>query len=108
MKFKYKGHSFDSDEPILIGRDLKIMRVMAGVNTTVAAEYLGVKSRKTIENWESSKSQPGINNFVMMCRRYGFNPALVIQAAIERTLDPTSEKHEVSLNFEACRTHSGK
>lgn len=54
-------------EKYLVGRDLKLMRLGAELTTSKMAEYIGVKSRKTIENWESDQSEPGINQFIKFC-----------------------------------------
>ena len=66
------------------GRDLKLMRVHAEISTSVMAEYLGIKSRKTIGNWEAEQSAPSINQYILFCKFAGFHPGTVIEKIMER------------------------
>lgn len=77
-------------EKIIAGRDLKMMRLAARKTTHQMAELLGVKSRKTIENWEAESSEPQIGVFMMLCMDTGYNPGLVLDEIFKRNeADPT-------------------
>lgn len=55
------------------GEDLKIIRKQAGLTINQAAQLAGVKTRKTIMNWEKNVGAPNINQFLQLCRGYGLN-----------------------------------
>ena len=63
-----------SENKIIQGHDLKYIRVQAKITTSIMAEYLGLKSRKTIENWESETSEPSINKYILFCKFADVHP----------------------------------
>lgn len=79
------------------------MQVMANKTHSMVAQTIGVKSRKTIENWEKSSSQPKIRQFIMLAKYFGFDASKVIDACMERAMagDPELDHH--SINWSACR-----
>jgi DNA-binding XRE family transcriptional regulator len=76
------------------------MRVHAKINTTEMADFMGLKSRKTIENWEQGNSEPEIGQFIYYCIFTGFNPYRVM-LAIEKSNsnDGTQKKY---FEIEGC------
>lgn len=101
MEFTFNGQTFNSETQIIKGKDLKLMRVRAGLTTMQAAERIAVKSRKTIENWEIERCQPTIETFMQLCSHYGFNPGLVVEACLNRTMSPTADK-EANIPLDTC------
>ena len=69
---------------IITGTDLRIMRLRAGKTTVQMAEFAGVKTRKTYENWEKNVGSPSMNQFLAMSMSCGFNPAELVKMYIER------------------------
>lgn len=69
-------------ENYISGRHLKTIRVKANITTSVMAEFMGIRSRKTIENWESGQSTPSINQFILFCRFCDVHPYDVVQQAM--------------------------
>ncbi|BDX05985.1 helix-turn-helix transcriptional regulator [Planctobacterium marinum] len=69
---------------IITGTDLRIMRLRAGKTTVQMAEFAGVKTRKTYENWEKNVGSPSMNQFLAMSMACGFKPAELIKMYIER------------------------
>lgn len=69
---------------IITGTDLRIMRLRAGKTTVQMAEFAGVKTRKTYENWEKNVGSPSMNQFLSMSMACGFKPAELIKMYIER------------------------
>ena len=65
-------------DPIITGNDLRKMRLVAGETTDNMAEYAGVKTRKTYENWEANRSSPSINQFIAICTRTGFDAGKLV------------------------------
>lgn len=55
------------------GEDLKVIRKQAGLTISEAAKLAGVKTRKTIMNWEKNVGAPNINQFLQLCRGYGLD-----------------------------------
>lgn len=104
MKFTLAGNNYDSEVPVLVGRDLKMMRIFAKVTTSVAAEYMGIKSRKTIENWESGQSSPSISQFLILCRYYDMNASKIIAQCIERAKKCNPAEEYCELDIAACST----
>ena len=68
----------------LLGKDLKAMRVTSDFTTSMMAEFMGVKSRKTIENWEAENSEPSINQFLKYCHVCKEEPEKLIDYAINK------------------------
>ena len=79
------------------GEDLKSMRLFARKSAAAMSEITGVKSRKTIENWEKNKGVPSINQFIAMCEGCGFNSANIIREAVERNGAPIELDLEESI-----------
>lgn len=86
---------------VIPGRDLKIMRVSVGKTTAQMASEVGVKSRKTIENWEASVSTPSINQWMEYCFLTGHDPAAVIIETQKRNAEDPTKK--LDINLEACK-----
>lgn len=103
MKITLGGKEYDSPATIIVGRDLKLMRISAKVTTSIAAEYMGIRSRKTIENWESGASSPNIQQFMLLCRFYDFSVWKVVGQCVDRIqrCDPLEDYQE--LDLELCR-----
>lgn len=91
----------DEFKNLIPGRDLKIMRIAAGKTTAQMASEVGVKSRKTIENWESSLSTPSINQWMQYCFLTGHNPAAVIIETQKRNAEDPTKKLDIDLK--ACK-----
>lgn len=72
------------------GADLRKMRLEAGMTTVKMAELAGVKTRKTYENWEKNIGAPSMNQFIAMSTGCSFNPAVLVQSAVDRGEQPAS------------------
>lgn len=66
------------------GEDLKSIRKSAGLTITEAAQLAGVKTRKTIMNWEKNVGAPNINQFLQLCRGYGLDCHKLMTAVMQR------------------------
>lgn len=66
------------------GEDLKSIRKSAGLTITEAAQLAGVKTRKTIMNWEKNVGAPNINQFLRLCRGYGLDCHKLMTAVMQR------------------------
>lgn len=73
----------------VLGADLRRMRIRAEKTTSQMAQFAGVKTRKTYENWEKSNSSPDVNQFIDMAKGCGYDPARLIQLFAERTDNTT-------------------
>lgn len=104
MKFTYNGHEYDSKNPIILGRDLKKMRIHAKITTSVAAEYMGIKSRKTIENWESGQSSPDITQFLILCRYYDLDASKIIAQCMSRAKECKTDEDYRDIDVAICST----
>ena len=69
---------------IITGTDLRIMRLRAGKTTVQMAEFAGVKTRKTYENWEKNVGSPSMNQFLSMSIACGFNPSELVKMYVDR------------------------
>ena len=67
-------------EKAIYGGDLRRMRILAGITTTAMAKFASVKSRKTIENWESDIGSPDINQYLNMCEACGYKSRPFVNA----------------------------
>ena len=76
------------------GSDIRRMRLRARRTTSDIARIVGVKTRKTYENWEKNTGQPNVNQFVAICQACKLSPSAVIALALTRE-DITDD-----LNFE--------
>lgn len=103
MKIDFYGHEFDTNIPIIVGRDLKLMRLQAKITTSIAAEYMGIKSRKTIENWESDSSSPSIQQLMLLCRYYDFHSWKVIAQCMDRSRTHNPLENYQDIDLDACR-----
>lgn len=103
MKFNFEDHEYDSAKPMILGRDLKRMRIHAKVTTSIAAEYMGIKSRKTIENWESGQSSPNISQLLILCRYYDMDASKIITLCIERAAQGNSAEDQ-DIDIASCST----
>lgn len=56
---------------------LKAARVIAGMTLVDVARETKI-SRCTLINWEKGKSSPRVNQFLQLCKLYGFDPADII------------------------------
>jgi len=103
MKVTLNGHSFNGQDPIVTGTDLRIMRLKGGKTTAEMAEAAGVKTRKTYENWEQNKGQPNINQFVALCVYCGFNPGVLLSDFAKRgnTSIATADPHQI--DWDGCQ-----
>ncbi len=68
----------------ITGSDLRRMRLRAGKTTLEMAQYAGVKTRKTYENWEKGISAPNINQFLDMASSCGYDAKKIIGLAKKR------------------------
>ncbi len=68
----------------ITGSDLKNMRLRANKTTSEMAEYAGVKTRKTYENWEKGISTPNVNQFTRMCAGCGYTASDIIKLSEHR------------------------
>lgn len=66
------------------GADLRKMRLTAGMTTVQMAEFAGVKTRKTYENWEKNVGAPSMNQYLAMATACGFKPADLIKMYVDR------------------------
>jgi len=67
------------------GADLRKMRLTAGMTTVQMAEFAGVKTRKTYENWEKNVGAPSMNQYLAMSTACGFKPADLIKMYVDRS-----------------------
>ena len=74
---------------VITGTDLRIMRLRAGKTTVQMAEFAGVKTRKTYENWEKNVGSPSMNQYIAMATSCGFKPAELIKMYVERDTNET-------------------
>ena len=91
----------DDIKNVIPGRDLKIMRISVGKTTAQMASEIGVKSRKTVENWEASSSTPSINQWMQYCFLTGHDPAKVIIETEKRNAEDPTKKLDIDLK--ACK-----
>ncbi|XOV77479.1 MAG: helix-turn-helix domain-containing protein [Aestuariibacter sp.] len=70
---------------IISGTDLRRMRLKAGKTTVQMAEFAGVKTRKTYENWEKNVGAPSMNQFIAMSQACGYHPSTLVKMFVERT-----------------------
>lgn len=62
----------------MIGRiPLKAARVMAGMTLKDVAREVKI-NRATLIKWEKGETSPRVNQFVQLCKIYGFDPADII------------------------------
>lgn len=102
MKINFQGHELLTENKIIVGRDLKLMRVHANVTLVVAAEYMGIRSRKTIENWEADRSQPSIQQLILLCMYYGFRVDRIVAECVERAKCCNAIENYQEINLQAC------
>lgn len=88
-----------NNKNIIRGRDLKLMRIQGKITTSIMAEFLGIRSRKTIENWESEQSTPSINQYILFCKFAGYHPGLVLERIMLRN---ASENTEQDIELDGC------
>lgn len=102
MKTEIGGREYESPATIILGKDLKRMRISAKITTSIAAEYMGIRSRKTIENWESGASSPSMNQLILLCMYYDFDASKVIAQCVARIqqVDPQEDYRDIDLD--AC------
>lgn len=67
------------------GQALRKIRIMAGLTTSAVASALGVKSRKTIENWERDYCEPTVNQFLHYCQICEADPYDVVTNALKNS-----------------------
>lgn len=67
------------------GSDLRTLRRFAGVDSGDIAAFAGVKSGKTIENWERGRGKPSVDQFVAISIGLGFDPAKLTGFYLHRT-----------------------
>lgn len=79
---------------LITGRDLRKIRLSARLPTTILAKEIGLKSRKTINNWEEGRSEPNINQFITFCTTAGLSPGHVIAAIQSRNSQDPSQKRD--------------
>ena len=72
---------------IISGTDMRIMRLRGGKTTTEMAEVVGLKTRKTYENWEQNRGCPNMNQYLKMVRFCGFDAGALINMYIDRQSD---------------------
>ena len=64
-------------DPIITGDVLRTWRKEAGMTQTEAAHSIDIKTRRTINNWESGVSSPSHNHVIALAKNYGmFNQLL--------------------------------
>ena len=85
---------------IIRGRDLKLMRVQAKLTTGDMAQFLGIRSRKTIENWESERCVPSINQYILYCKFCDFHPGVVLEKIMQRN---ASDDPQAKINLANCK-----
>tara|TARA_R110000868_G_scaffold189537_2_gene432545 strand:- start:3311 stop:3532 length:222 start_codon:yes stop_codon:yes gene_type:complete len=68
-------------EKYISGQDIRDIRKEAKKTTVRMAEFAGVKTRKTYENWEKDIGTPSINQFISMLIGCGKDPVKYIKAA---------------------------
>ena len=61
-------------EHYITGQDIRVIRKEAKKTTVKMAEFAGVKTRKTYENWEKDIGTPSINQFISMLIGCGKDP----------------------------------
>ena len=62
----------------MIGRiPLKAARVIAGMTLAEVERETKIR-RNTLARWETGKSSPRVNQFLQLCKLYGFDPADII------------------------------
>lgn len=98
MTEKVKG-----TDPLVTGNDLRKMRLVAGETTDNMADYAGVKTRKTYENWEANRSSPNINQFIAICERTGFDAGKLVTEFQQR-----DNRELVSVDLDAIDWQSSR
>lgn len=63
---------------------MRIMRLRGGKTTAEMAEIVGVKTRKTYENWEKNKGCPTMNQYLLMVRFCGFDAGALVNMYMDR------------------------
>ena len=90
---------------MIVGNDLRKLRLSAGKTTLEMALAAGVKTRKTYENWERDASSPTINQFIRMVTYCGYRPGRLIDLFLSRTArDEYVDLKLAGLNQEAENT----
>lgn len=90
-------------DPLVTGNDLRKMRLIAGETTDNMANYAGVKTRKTYENWEANRSSPSINQFIAICTRIGFDAGKLVQEFQNRNNQELVTVDLTVIDWEACK-----
>lgn len=85
----------DKMKKYISGRELKKIRVAARITTSAMAEHLGLKSRKTIDNWENERSSPNINQFLLFCQFCNVHPSLLVRKAVSAKGRSLQGKHKI-------------
>ena len=70
---------------VISGTDLRRMRLKAGKTTIDMAEFAGVKTRKTYENWEKNVGTPNINQFIAMAKSCNYDPSKLVALHLKRS-----------------------
>jgi transcriptional regulator with XRE-family HTH domain len=102
MKVTLNGHSFDGQDPLITGTDLRILRLKGNKSTVDMAEVAAVKTRKTYENWEAGKGKPNINQFMALSVYCGFDPGLLVSEFARRGNTSFSGADHHAIDWESC------
>lgn len=103
MKVEYNGIEFNGLDHLVTGTDLRSMRLKGRQTTVEMAELVGIKTRKTIENWETNKGQPSLNQFILLALKSGFEPGLLISEYLRRGSTSIADADPNQINWDACR-----
>lgn len=90
-------------DPLVTGNDLRKIRLVAGETTDNMAEYAGIKTRKTYENWEANRSSPNINQFIAICSRTGFDAGKLVRAFQTRNNQDLISVDLDLIDWESCK-----
>lgn len=71
-------------ESFFLGSDLQYMRRVFGASAEEVAAMLGLRARKTIENWEREGPKADIDQFICLCVHMEYNPEKLLDFLIHR------------------------
>jgi len=69
---------------MVTGADLKTMRLQAGKSKEEMANFIGIESIETYNNWEQGNDLPGVNQYLGLVDCCGFDVAKLINMYITR------------------------
>ena len=102
MKVEFNGKEIDTKKVFIFGRDIKLVRLFGKKTTSDICQMLGVKSRKTVENWEADRSQPSMLQLVMICLFCNVDPSRFVDLCIQRSLELGEMEAHKDIDISLC------